>query len=129
MRKTILSLCLAASCLLIFSQLEAQSGKNAIRTVIIDPGHGGKDPGARGLFSTEAQVALEISRKLGKALEAEFPQIKFLYTRTEDVLPGNARTVAEGLRARAEFANQSRGDLFISIHLNATGQRAGGWYA
>lgn len=101
----------------------------SIKTVIIDPGHGGVDPGARGLFSNEADVALEVSLKFGKALEQEFPNVKVLYTRTKDVLPGNKSNITDALRYRAEFANQSKGDLFFCIHCNSAGMKAGGWYA
>jgi N-acetylmuramoyl-L-alanine amidase len=126
--KTCLVISFAAGCLLMLSQ-SVVAQKNVIRTVIIDPGHGGIDPGARGLFSTEAEVALSISLKLGAALEKEFPNIKFVYTRTTDVLPGGATNVRQGLVNRANMANDLKGDLFIAIHLNATGQKAGGWYA
>ncbi len=128
--KTILSLTLAAGVLLMFSQsVSAQSGKNVLRTVIIDAGHGGTDPGARGLISTEAEVALQIALKLGKALEAAFPDIKFIYTRTDENAPRGERNPNVANRIRAQMANEAKGDLFISIHLNATGQKAGGWYA
>jgi N-acetylmuramoyl-L-alanine amidase len=90
-----------------------------IKTLIIDPGHGGIDPGARGSFSNEADVALAVSLKLGKAIEKEFPDIRIIYTRTTDVMPGNKRTKEEGLRYRADLANSSGGDLFIAIHCNA----------
>ena len=102
--------------------------KATIRTLVIDPGHGGIDPGAHGLFSTEADVALSVSLKFGKALEKEFPDLKIVYTRTTDVMPGNKRTKDEGLRYRADLANQSGGDLFIAIHCNAIGRGPGGWY-
>lgn len=100
-----------------------------IKTVVIDPGHGGKDPGAAGLFSTEAQVSLSVALKLGKAMQKEFPDIKFVYTRTTDVLPGNAPSKDLALKVRAKMANDAQGDLFISIHCNSAGVRAGGWYA
>lgn len=100
-----------------------------IKTVIIDPGHGGVDPGARGLTSTEADVALAVSLKFGKALQEEFPNIKVLYTRTTDVLPGGGTDVKQSLRYRANFANQSKGDLFFCIHCNSAGLKPGGWYA
>jgi N-acetylmuramoyl-L-alanine amidase len=93
--------------------------KAGIKTLIIDPGHGGLDPGARGSFSNEANVALGVSLKLGKAIEKEFPDIKIIYTRTTDVMAGNKRTKDEGLRYRADLANQSGGDLFIAIHCNS----------
>jgi N-acetylmuramoyl-L-alanine amidase len=100
-----------------------------LRTIIIDPGHGGLDPGTHGLISKEKDVALDISLKLGDAIQKEFPDIKIVYTRTTDVLPGNAATLNEGLVARADIANKAKGDLFICIHCNATRQPAGGYYA
>ncbi len=103
--------------------------KPVLGTIIIDPGHGGKDPGARGQISTEAEVALAISLKLGKALAEELPESKLIFTRTTDVLPGGATNIHDALEYRANLANQSKGDLFIAIHCNATGARAGGWYA
>src|SRR3982751_2704324 len=91
-----------------------------LKTIIIDPGHGGKDPGAHGLFSHEAEVALAVSLKLGKALQAEMPDVKIIFTRTTDELPGNSASIKEALRLRANMANEAKGDLFISIHCNAT---------
>lgn len=107
----------------------ADSQRPAIRTIIIDPGHGGIDPGARGTFSTEAEVALKVSLKLGKALQAEFPDIKIVYTRTSNVLPGGFTNTNQALHYRADLANKSKGDLFISIHCNSAGLKPGGWYA
>jgi N-acetylmuramoyl-L-alanine amidase len=103
--------------------------KPVLKTIIIDAGHGGKDPGARGLFSNEADVALAISLKLGEAIQKEMPDVKIIYTRTTDVLPGNAANKDLALRIRANMANEAKGDLFISIHCNAIGPKAGGWYA
>lgn len=99
-----------------------------VQTIIIDPGHGGRDQGAKGLVTTEAKICLDIGLKLGKAIEENFPGVKVLYTRTTDIIPGNKTNKNEGLRYRAEFANQSGGDLFIAIHCNSNGRRAGGWY-
>jgi len=114
--------------LLSFTRENSPLPKATVRTLIIDPGHGGIDPGAHGLFSNEADVALAVSLKFGKALEKEFPDLKIIYTRTTDILPGNKRTRDEGLRYRADLANQSGADLFIAIHCNAIGRGAGGWY-
>lgn len=100
--------------------------KSLIKTIIIDPGHGGSDPGARGLHSTEAAVALEVAMKFGKKIEEEFPNIKIVYTRTSDILPGNRADTKDALKYRADLANESKGDLFISIHCNST-KKAGGW--
>ena len=97
----------------------SQTSKKVLRTIIIDPGHGGLDQGAKGAFSTEADVSLEVSLKLGKALEEEFPDTKIIYTRTTDILPGNKTNKTDALRYRADLANSSGGDLFIAIHCNA----------
>ena len=113
----------------IFISLHAQeSSKKKIRTIVIDPGHGGVDPGAKGLISTEADVSLAVSLKLGKALEKEFPDIKQVFTRTTDVLPGNKPSIDAALRYRADLANNSGGDLFIAVHCNSAGRKPGGWY-
>ena len=91
-------------------EIRAQQ-KAALRTIIVDAGHGGKATGAKGDYSYEKNIALDIALKLGKKLEKEFPEIKILYTRTTDVYTDN--------RWRADFANSNKGDLFVSIHVNA----------
>lgn len=101
------------------------SQKKDIRTIIIDPGHGGFDNGTHGLFSKEKDVNLAISLKLGKAIQEAFPEIKLVFTRTTDIMPGNMPTLAAGLNYRAELANKSHGDLFICIHGNSDGHEAG----
>jgi N-acetylmuramoyl-L-alanine amidase len=114
---------------LFFFAAIAQNGtRKPIQTIIIDPGHGGLDPGAPGSFSTEANVSLQVSLKFGKAIEKEFPDIKVIYTRTTDILPGNSSTLDAGLKYRADLANSSGGDLFIAIHCNSAGRSPGGWY-
>jgi N-acetylmuramoyl-L-alanine amidase len=85
--------------------------KASLRTIIIDAGHGGKDNGARGAYSYEKDICLAIALKLGKNLEEAFPDIKVLYTRKTDVYPE--------LKARADFANANKGDLFLCVHVNA----------
>lgn len=85
--------------------------KPVIKTIIIDAGHGGSDNGARGDYSFEKDICLDIALKLGKKLEQEFPNIKILYTRTKDEYPS--------IKSRADFANVNKGDLFVSIHVNA----------
>jgi N-acetylmuramoyl-L-alanine amidase len=102
--------------------------QKAARTIIIDPGHGGADQGAAGLISTEAQLTLEMSKKLGSLIEKELPDVKILFTRTKDIFPGNSPTKKDGDRYRADFANKSGADLFISIHCNSSGRTPGGWY-
>lgn len=126
MKKTI-AICVAALfCIYLNGQT---SPKKILGTIIIDPGHGGIDPGAKGLFSTEAEVSLAVSLKLGKAIEQEFPDIKLIFTRTTDELPGNKPNKDAALHYRADLANSSGGDLFIAIHCNSAGKKAGGWYA
>lgn len=87
------------------------AGKTALKTIIVDAGHGGSDVGARGDYSFEKDICLDIALKLGKKLESEFPDTKILYTRTTDTYPA--------IKARADFANANKGDLFVSIHVNA----------
>ncbi|HMU45895.1 MAG TPA: N-acetylmuramoyl-L-alanine amidase [Chitinophagaceae bacterium] len=90
--------------------------QRVIRTIVIDPGHGGSDAGAKGSFSYEKDICLDVSLKLGKMIQKEFPEIKLLYTRTTDSYPA--------LHARADFANENKGDLFLCIHVNsAPGKR------
>lgn len=108
-----------------FSQ---ESSKKTIRTLIIDPGHGGLDPGAVGLNATEANVSLQVSLKLGDTLAKAFPSMKIIYTRTTDVLPGPIQNKDAALKYRANLANESGADLFIAIHCNSAGRHAGGWY-
>ncbi len=103
--------------------------KPVLGTIIIDAGHGGVDPGAEGQTSTESKVALSIAMKLGKAVQAAMPDVKVIYTRNTDVLAGGFTNIQESLRYRARMANEAKGDLFVSIHCNAAGVKAGGWYA
>ena len=120
MTKRILMLAILATLLpFAFSFTIPAKQKKPFKTIIIDPGHGGKDQGARGLISTEAKVCLEIGLKFGKAIEQNLPGIRVLYTRTTDIIPGNKPDLNQGLRYRAEFANQSGADLFVAIHANS----------
>lgn len=105
------------------------SSTPGFRTIVLDPGHGGIDPGTtNGLFSKEKNVTLAIALKLGEALKKEFPGVKVVFTRTSDILPGHASSKDEGIHNRALIANQAKGDLFISIHCDATLKPAGGYY-
>ncbi len=99
-----------------------------LRTIVIDPGHGGLYPGTRGLISTEKEVTLEISLKLGEAIKTNFPDTRVVFTRTTDACVDNATNLHDDLHGRAQIANQAKGDLFISIHCNSTRQPAGGYY-
>jgi N-acetylmuramoyl-L-alanine amidase len=78
--------------------------------IVIDAGHGGKDPGALGPSSREKDINLAIALKTGEYLKRYVSNVEVLYTRTTDVFVG--------LKERAEFANKNKADLFISIHAN-----------
>lgn len=82
-----------------------------VNTVVIDPGHGGKDPGCHGASVREKDVALAIGLALGALIETHYPDVKVVYTRKSDVFVE--------LHNRARIANEARGDLFICIHCNA----------
>jgi N-acetylmuramoyl-L-alanine amidase len=94
--------------------------KPPLKTVVIDAGHGGHDGGAKGTISREAVLALEISLRVRDLMKKEIPELNVLMTREQDVLPGNQTNKNAALRWRADYANNSGGDLFISIHLNAS---------
>lgn len=83
-----------------------------LKTVVIDPGHGGKDKGTISADGVqEKSIALSISKKLGDFITASYPEVKVIYTRTTDkFIP---------LRKRADIANSNKADLFISIHCNS----------
>jgi N-acetylmuramoyl-L-alanine amidase len=97
-------------------QLEQEREKWLIDVVIIDPGHGGKDPGTVGKSKTyEKDIVLEISRKLGKIIKKEMPDVKVIYTRNSDkFIP---------LQKRTKIANENNGKVFISIHANSVNNR------
>lgn len=97
--------------------------KSPLQTIIVDPGHGGIDGGAKGSFTREAWVALKIGLKLRDLLNEQLPDIKVIMTREKDELPGGLNNINAALRYRADLANQNNGDLFIAIHLNASGAR------
>lgn len=82
-----------------------------VRTVVIDPGHGGAKPGAQGKRSQEKAITLAVAKKFGKLLEDNYPDLKVIYTRTTDV--------DISLAERAHIANRNKADLFISIHANS----------
>lgn len=109
------------------NQILAQQ-KPPLATIIVDPGHG-LGTGTKGLISREDDVALDIALKLGKRIEEELPGVKVIYTRTSDAHAGGKSNIREANRYRAQMANEAKADLFVSIHCNATVQKAGGWYA
>ena len=80
-------------------------------TLVIDAGHGGKDPGTRGVKALEKDVNLKVALAFGKYVERNCPDVKVIYTRKTDVFIE--------LSERAAIANRNKADLFISIHSNA----------
>ena len=80
--------------------------------VVIDAGHGGKDPGCLGLYNKEKDVALNVALKTGKLISDNCPNVKVIYTRSTDVFVE--------LYRRAKIANDNHADLFISFHCNAS---------
>ncbi|MBE0673614.1 MAG: N-acetylmuramoyl-L-alanine amidase, partial [Bacteroidales bacterium] len=82
--------------------------------VVIDAGHGGKDPGAVGSSSREKDIVLAIALKTGGYITSNFNDVKVIYTRNKDIFID--------LDKRADIANKNHADLFISIHTNAVRQ-------
>ena len=128
-RTIVVAACAAVVVFSSFAPLPNPRQKPALRTIIVDAGHGGRDGGAKGLITTEAEVSLDIALKLGRSIEKDFPDVKVVYTRTTSALPGGLTEPNVANRYRAEMANQAKGDLFISIHCNSNGKPAGGYYA
>lgn len=93
--------------------LAQNSGK--VKTLVIDAGHGGKDPGALGKKYKAKDIALSIALKLGNYIKANCPGVKIIYTRKTDVF------VTLGERGRIAIRNKA--DLFISIHINSTSNK------
>ena len=102
-----------------FNSNSYANGYGGIKTVVIDAGHGGKDPGCHGHKNTkEKDVTLAIALKLGEYIKESFPLINVIYTRKTDVFVE--------LNERAQIANRNNADLFICIHANAGPEAAYG---
>lgn len=89
--------------------------ENKSFTVVIDPGHGGRDPGALGRKGKEKNINLNVALKLGKLIQANCQDVRIIYTRQKDVFVP--------LDRRAQIANNAKADLFISIHTNSVARR------
>jgi N-acetylmuramoyl-L-alanine amidase len=105
---TVVSLGLVLSSL---NPLMAQKTGSRIRTIIVDAGHGGSDPGAKGRYSTEAQLTLKLSLRLELMLKEALPDTRIVMTRTTDIF--------HNVREKADIANREKGDLFVCVHVNA----------
>ena len=102
--------------LIYFPNSVLSQGNNffGLKTVVIDPGHGGKDPGSPGTGRYnvyEKDIALDISIRLGELIKKEFPEINVIFTRQNDQFVK--------LSERSQIANSNNADLFISIHCDA----------
>lgn len=85
--------------------------------LVIDAGHGGRDPGAQNRAGKEKNINLAVALAFGKLVERNCPDVKVIYTRKTDVFVP--------LDERANIANRAKADLFISIHTNSTAKRIG----
>lgn len=109
---------LALAIILIFSSSSAYAQDSPVvklRTVVLDAGHGGNDPGAVAGGLKEKDVNLDVVLRLGRMIEQNYPEVKVIYTRKTDVF------VPLGERSR--IANRNRADLFISVHVNSAGSK------
>ena len=97
--------------LFLFSTNNYWAQNNKIKTIVIDAGHGGHDPGCHGAQNNEKEVCLSMALKLGALIKERYPDIKIIYTRSTDVFVE--------LAERANIANRNNADLFICIHANA----------
>ncbi len=86
--------------------------KYTLKTIVIDPGHGGSDPGCITTSAQEKTIALEVSLKLGQILKDSFPEMKIIFTRKTDKFVD--------LNERAVMANKAKADLFLCIHVNTS---------
>lgn len=99
---------------ILFVSFTPEEPTGVVRTIILDAGHGGKDPGNLGTGrykTTEKDITLDVSLKLKAYLEEEYPNIRIVLTRDDDAYPT--------LNDRVELANRNAADLFISIHCDA----------
>lgn len=86
-----------------------------VKTIVIDAGHGGKDPGTQGSMSVEKDIALAIALELGRIINKHLSDVEVIYTRKDDTFIS--------LDNRANIANKNDADVFISIHCNADPQK------
>ena len=112
MNKTLKSIIILLCCIIGMCQsILAAPAKNKPFTIVIDAGHGGRDPGAMGKLAREKDINLAIALKLGERIQQNMEGVQVHYTRKTDIfLP---------LQDRANIVNEKGADLFICIHTNA----------
>lgn len=103
--------CLLLTITLLTSSNTKRKSEFKVKTVVIDAGHGGKDPGTHGEYSKEKKIALTVALQLGEYINEYLPGVKVIYTRENDEFIE--------LQERSKIANKNNSDLFISIHANA----------
>ncbi len=103
----VLFFCLPTSLLMGFRPVQ----KPLLKKIVIDAGHGGHDTGAEGRFSKEKDVSLAVALKLAEQLGKQMPDVEIVLTRSQDVY--------QSPPTKANIANYSKGDLFVSIHCNS----------
>ena len=115
LKKTLVLLSISAGAALLLSFTKVEPQQQVLKTIIIDAGHGimknGGYNGARGSYSYEDEICYDISKKLVSMVDKEIPNVKIIETRPTKFITD--------LHQRADIANQNRGDLFVSIHVNA----------
>lgn len=113
-----LSILIVIAAILLWRSEASYSQDNKPFTVVIDPGHGGKDFGCIGKIANEKTIVLDVAQRLGKFLNEEHPEVNTIFTRDND-------SFIE-LNERAAIANRASANLFISIHVNSIDKRTKG---
>jgi N-acetylmuramoyl-L-alanine amidase len=97
---------------LVLASFQPVGKKNfSVTKIVIDPGHGGKDPGTVGSYTKEKDVALQVAIQVGEYVEKYVPGVEVIFTRQDDTFID--------LKKRSEIANNHDADLFVSIHANS----------
>jgi len=111
--KNFITLFVVSASLVLMSHNTLNFAPQKVRKIVIDAGHGGKDPGCLGKHTQEKDVAFEMATELGGLLKAYLKDVEIVYTR-------KGRHDFVELRERARLANKELADLFISLHCNAS---------